>query len=81
MRVEEDLEELSTRVMKLENEIVHMVEHGFQGCVCPYCGGALISQVQRGGWFHRKVVDGPYPCNSSHKCILVNVCFAGNWRM
>jgi len=43
---------------------------------CPECGETLHSHANRNWkWFHRHVVDGPYPNPKPHPCSLVNMAF------
>ena len=43
---------------------------------CPECGETLCSHANRNWkYFHRHVVDGPYPNPKPHACSLVNIAF------
>ena len=46
------------------------------GPICPVCEEVLVSHSGRGGgYYHRHVVDGPYPNSKPHHCALVNKAF------
>lgn len=43
---------------------------------CPNCGEILYSHANRNWkYFHRHVIDGPYPNHKPHDCLLVNLAF------
>lgn len=43
---------------------------------CPECHETLVSHAGRAWkYFHRHVIDGPYPNDDPHPCSLVNCAF------